>query len=285
MGAGPLRSMFRAATLAFSLLAAAGIAGCRDMGDITGSIGPGPGAMPSDPQQLRDYTEQLGHRFDSDPGQKSISIAYSKGLRALQRFHEASSVMQVAAVKASQDFDVLGEYGRALADDGQLQQAKDVLTRAYAPERPDWRILSAQGTVADRLDDHIGAQEFYHRALQIEPNDPATLSDLGLSLALTKSLPEAEQVMRQAIALPGAGVQIRNNLALVLALEGKFAESQKVVEQDLSPADAAANVSAIKQMIAQTPTWRDLQAGKGKGKTKQPPLDAVPVDANPDAPT
>jgi len=255
------------------------------MGDITGSIGPGPGAMPSDPQQLRDYAEQLGHRFDANPGEKTISVAYSKALRALQRFHEASSVMQVAAVKASGDFDVLGEYGRALADDGQLQQAKEVLTHAYAPERPDWRILSAQGTVADRLDDHVGAQDFYHRALQIEPNDAATLSDLGLSLALTKNLPEAEQVMRQAVALPGAGVQIRNNLALVLALEGKFAQSQKVAEQDLSPADASANVAAIKQMIAQTPTWRDLQSGKGKGKPKKAPLDAIPADASPDAPT
>ena len=275
-------SIFRTATLALALLGAGAIAGCRDMGDITGSIGPGPGAMPSDPQQLRDYADQLGHRYDANPGQKSVSIAYSKALRALARFHEASAVMQVAAVKSPEDFDVLGEYGRALADDGQLQQGKDVLTRAYAPERPDWRILSAQGTVADRLDDHVAAQEFYHRALQIEPNDAATLSDLGLSLALTKSLPEAEQVMRQAVVTPGANVKIRNNLALVLALEGKFAESQKVAEQDLSPADAAANVAAIKQMIAQTPTWRALQTGKGKGR--RAPLDAVPVDANPNAP-
>ena len=280
-----MQSIFRAATLALALLGAGGIAGCRDMGDVTGSIGPGPGAMPTDPTQLRAYADQLGRRFDSDPGQKNVSIAYSKALRALSRFHEAASVMQVAAVKSPEDFDVLGEYGRALADDGQLAQAKDVLTRAYAPERPDWRILSAQGTVADRLDDHVGAQDFYHRALQIEPNDAATLSDLGLSLALTKSLPEAEQVMRQAVAAPGATMQIRNNLALVLALEGKFAESQKVAEQDLSPADAAANVAMIRQMIAQTPTWRDLQTGKSKGNAKKRPLDGAPADATPDAPT
>ena len=280
-----MQSIFRAATLALALLGAGAISGCRDMGDVTGSIGPGPGAMPTDPAQLRDYAEQLGRRFDSDPGQKNVSIAYSKALRALGRYHEAASVMQVAAVKSPEDFDVLGEYGRALADDGQLAQAKDVLTRAYAPERPDWRILTAQGTVADRLDDHVGAQDFYHRALQIEPNDAATLSDLGLSLALSKNLPEAEQVMRQAVAAPGATVQIRNNLALVLALEGKFVESQRVAEQDLSPADAAANVAAIKQMIAQTPTWRDLQTGKVKGKATKPRQDGAPIDPTPDAPT
>ncbi len=274
--------MFRAATLALTVLAAAGLAGCRDMGDVTGSIGGGPGAMPSEPAALRDYAENLGRRFDANPGQKAVAIAYSKALRALSRFHEAASVMQVAAVKASGDFDVLGEYGRALADDGQLTQAKDVLTRAYAPERPDWRILSVQGTVADRLDDHPAAQGFYRGALQIEPGDAATLSNLGLSYALSKNLPAAEDTLRQAAAAPGADAQIRNNFALVLALEGKFAEAQKTGERDLSPGAAAANVSAIRQMIAQTPTWKALQSGKGKHP--KPPVDAVPADAPEQAP-
>ena len=49
--------------------------------------------------------------------------------------------MQAAAVKAPKDFEVLGAYGKALADNGEYLQAKDVLTRAYPAERPDWTIL------------------------------------------------------------------------------------------------------------------------------------------------
>ena len=282
--------------LVLALLGASALSGCHDMSDITGSIGPAPGPMPTDPAALREYADALGKRFDSKPGDKTISIAYSKALRALGRSHEAAAVMQAAAVKAPSDFDVLGEYGRALADDGQLAQAKDVMTRSYAPERPDWRDLSVQGTIEDRLDNHEAAQNFYRQALQIQPNDAATLSNLGLSQALSKDLSGAERTLRRAAEAPGADEQVRNNLALVLALEGKFDESQKVAEQDLSPQAAAENVATIKQMIAQNATWRDLQAKGPKARHGKPPM-ALPqgagaqtdlpsrADAAPDAPT
>ena len=40
--------------------------------------------------------------------------------------------------QAPRDDEVLGEYGKALADAGDLAQAKDVLTRAYTPDNPRW---------------------------------------------------------------------------------------------------------------------------------------------------
>lgn len=46
---------------------------------------------------------------------------------------------------------LLAGYGRALADNGNFQQAFDVLGRAHSPDDPDWRILSAQGAVLDQL--------------------------------------------------------------------------------------------------------------------------------------
>ncbi len=52
------------------------------------------------------------------------------------------------------------------------------------------------------------------------------LSNLGLSYALTKQLPEAEAALREASASPRADARVRQNLALVLALEGKFAEAE-----------------------------------------------------------
>ena len=82
------------------------------------------------------------------------------------------------------------------------QQAKEVLASSYTPERPDWTIMSVQGSVADRLGDHEGAQKFYRDALKIAPGEPRVLSNLGLSYALTKQLPEAEAALRQALRQP-----------------------------------------------------------------------------------
>jgi len=43
---------------------------------------------------------------------------------------------------------------------------------------------------------------------------------------------------------------VRNNLALVLSLEGKYAQAEEISRQDMSADAAHANVQAIRQMIA-----------------------------------
>jgi Flp pilus assembly protein TadD len=270
-----------AVALAALLLCAAPLAGCHDIGDVSGSIASIAQPLPSDDAGLRTYTEDWGKRYDASPGAKIASINYARGLRALTRYSEAAAVMQSAAVKAPQDFEVLGAYGKALADSGQFEQAKEVLARSYTAERPDWTIMSVQGSVADRLGDHQGAQKFYSDALKIAPDEPSVLSNLGLSYALAKDLPDAETALRQASASPRADARMRQNLALILALEGKFAEAETISRQDMSAQAASDNVTAIKQMIAQNDSWRDLQTGavKPKSSPKHPRL-AAPANVS-----
>jgi Flp pilus assembly protein TadD len=210
----------------------------------------------------------LGKRYDRNPGEKTASIEYARALRALTRYNEAVAVIQTAAIKAPKDFDVLGEYGKALADAGQLTQAKDVLSRAYTPDDPRWDVMSVQGSVADRLGDHMTAMQFYHDALKIAPGEPSVLTNMGLSLALAKKLPEAEDALRQAVASPKADARMRGDLALVLALEGKFSDAETVGRTDLSPDAARANVEAIRQMIAQNDSLRDLRKPAKDAKPK-----------------
>ncbi|MFX8351155.1 hypothetical protein ABTL64_19775, partial [Acinetobacter baumannii] len=78
-----------------------------------------------------------------------------------------------------------------LADNGNFQQAFDVLGRAHTPEDPDWRILSAQGAVLDQLERHDEARQYYASALKVVPEDASVLSNLGLSYLLSKDLPKA----------------------------------------------------------------------------------------------
>jgi Flp pilus assembly protein TadD len=249
-----LRAMCVAALAAF----AAPLAGCQEFGDVTGSI-PASATQPTDDAKLRAYADELGKRYDRNPGDKTASIEYARALRALTRYNEAVAVIQTAAIKTPKDFDVLGEYGKALADAGQLTQAKDVLAHAYTPDDPRWDVMSVQGTVADRLGDHAGAMQFYHEALKIAPGEPSVLTNMGLSLALAKQLPAAEDALKQAVASPRADARMRGDLALVLALEGKFSDAEAVGRTDLSPDAARANVEAIRQMIAQNDSLRDLR--------------------------
>jgi len=275
-------SRLGAVAVAALLIGVTPLAGCQGLGAMSGSVASIQQPLPTDEARLRTYADDWGKRYDGNPGEKVAAINYARALRALTRYSEAAAVMQAAAVKAPHDFEVLGAYGKALADDGQLEQAKAVLASSYTPERPDWTIMSVQGSVADRLGDHEGAQTFYRGALKIAPGEPSVLSNLGLSYTLTKQLPEAEAALREASASPRADARMRQNLALVLALEGKFAEAEQISRQDMTAQAASANVAAIKQMIAQNDSWRDLQTGAVKPKRGK--LAAHAPASAPDAP-
>ncbi len=94
------------------------------------------------------------------------------------------------------------------------------------------------------------------------PDEPSILSNYGMSYALTGDLKNAEKYLRQALAQPGADSRVRQNLALVVGLSGRFDEAQKIASQDLSPEQAAANMAYLKQMLGQQNNWDKL-----KGKT------------------
>jgi Flp pilus assembly protein TadD len=249
------------------LAAALCLGGCQSSGapDITGAIG---AASEADGQRI---AEEWGRRYDRSPDDKTVALNYARALRGMSEHAQAAAILQRLSIKFPRDPEVLAAYGKALADAGRAREAAEVLAHAHTPERPNWSVLSAQGSVADQLGDHEQAQAYYTAALKIAPAQPHVLSNLGLSYALSKKLPEAETTLRQAAAEPDADRPVRQNLALVLALEGKFSSAEEVARRDLDPADASANVAAIRRMIAQSNTWKQIQALDSKpgpgGKT------------------
>ena len=227
--------------------------------DATGSIAFAP--LPETDAGLRDYAATWRGKHEADPANAEAAINYARALRGLTRFAEAAAVLEGTAVKHPLDHAVLAAYGKALADAGRLREAADVLARAHTPDKPDWSVLSAQGAVADQLGDHGGAIGYYEAALKIRPGEPSVLSNLGLSYALAKQLPDAEQALKTAAANPKADMRVRQNYALVLSLEGKFAQAEGVAATDLSQADAAASVEAIRQTIERDGKWRAVRVG------------------------
>jgi len=92
--------------------------------------------------------------------------------------------------------------------------------------------------------------------LKIVPGESSVLSNLGLSYALAKDLPRAEKTLRQAAASQNADPRVRQNLALVVGLQGRYAEAESIARADLPPDEAASNVAYLKQMMS------DAKAGK-----------------------
>jgi Flp pilus assembly protein TadD len=117
-----------------------------------------------------------------------------------------------------------------------------------------------QGTALDQMGRHEEARSYYASALKIAPGDPGVLSNLGLSYMLSRDLPKAEDALRQAYASPHASARVRQNLGLVVGLQGRFAEAETIVKADLPPDQAAANVAYLKEML----TRSDVRRGAPK---------------------
>jgi Flp pilus assembly protein TadD len=253
----------RAARLIASTAVAAALAltaaGCNTINgpETTGAIGAS--SMASAPRSDADWRQSLdtwGKRYRENPGDAGAAIAYARALRATEQYSQAVAVLEQATMRNPHSMPLLGAYGRALADTGQYAQALDALEKAHTPDNPDWRVLNAQGAVLDQMGRHAEAQHHYEAALKIVPGEPSILSNLGLSYALTKHLKQAEATLRQAAADPKAGPKVRQNLALVIGLEGRFDEAERIARADLPQAEADANVSYLRAMLAQQKDWK-----------------------------
>jgi Flp pilus assembly protein TadD len=242
------------ASAALTALLAAGLGGCQTMSDVTGAITSGgeaksdfkPEAVPDDPRRA---VEAYGDRYRANPKDADAALAYGQALRATGQRAQAAAVLEQATIAHPGNKALLAGYGRALADNGNSQAAFDVLSRAHSPDNPDWRILSVQGTALDKLGKHEEARRYYASALRIVPDEPSVLSNLGLSYMLTRDLPKAEETLRRAYANAGADARVRQNLALVVGLQGRFAEAETIVKADLPADEAAANVGYLKEML------------------------------------
>ena len=245
------------ASVALAALLAGATAGCKTTSrDTTGSI-----ASPAGPRSEADSrrsADAWGERYRANPNDAEAAIAYAQALRETGQRQQASAILERASISNPNNMLLLGAYGRALADVGHYQQAFDVLGRSHTPDRPDWRTLSVQGAVLDQLGKHSEARRYYASALKIVPGEPKVLSNLGLSYALSKDLTRAETTLRQAVERSGRDVRVRQNLALVVGLQGRFPEAETIAKADLPADEAAANVSYLRKMLAQKTDLKSL---------------------------
>jgi Flp pilus assembly protein TadD len=244
---------------AVTAVLATGLGGCQTMGDISGALTSKSDTAETDPRRA---AEIYGERYRANPKDAEAALRYGTALRSNGQRAQAAAVLEQASLAHPGNKQLLAAYGRALADNGNFQQAFDVLSRAHSPDNPDWRILSVQGASLDQMGKHAEARGYYASALRIAPDEPSVLSNLGLSYVLSRDLPRAEETLRKAQATGRADARVRQNLALAIGLQGRFAEAESIARADLPPDEAAANVAYLKQMLARKDNPRTATRGK-----------------------
>jgi Flp pilus assembly protein TadD len=251
---------------------AAGLAGCGTDRMSTGSVGPsrGKAVETMSAGELQGAANALGQSYARNPNDRGLAIKYATVLQMNGDADQSLAVMRKLAIAYPKDRDVLAAYGKALAANGQFQPALDAVRRAQTPEYPDWKLASAEGAILDQLGQKDQARELYRKALELKPNEPSVLSNLGMSYLLGGDLRMAETYLRSAAGQPNADSRVRQNLALVVGLQGRFDEAEKIASQELPPDQAEANVAYLRKILSQQNAWNQLKKqdkGSGGGET------------------
>ena len=251
--AKPARSRgFLAALAASLLLGACAQVGGEESSGLFAALAPAeqPAAAeaqsPADPQKA---AEHWGKEYAKNPRDLDAALSYAQNLKATGHKREAMAVLQQASLIHGSDRRLAGEYGRLALELDQVGVAKKLLELADDPANPDWRIILARGTALAKEGSYREAISFYERAQALNPGHPSVLNNLALSYTMSGEPERGEQLLRQASASGNENAKVRQNLALVLGLQGKYDEATKLASIDLAPTEAQANTALLKKMV------------------------------------
>ena len=167
------------------------------------------------------------HEYDLNPSDLESAIKLAAAVRKLGNASRAVEITQTSLAIHPRDPYLLAEHAAALIADERALDAMPIIDSGLRLAPQYARLWSLKGAALDQTEDYGQAQRYYARALQITPNDPNILANVGLSHALAGDPATAETWLRRAVAMPGAGAGVRRNLAVVLKLQGKTEEADR----------------------------------------------------------
>jgi Flp pilus assembly protein TadD len=236
------------------------VSACQNKGaGLTDPMATGSTSKSGEPSFKR--TEQLAKAFHDNPADTQAGLAFANGLGQLGQNDQQIDVLRQVANQSPKNAAIQSQVGKKFLLIGETSLATEMLQRAVALNPQDWQSLSALGTALDQQTRHPEAREKYQAALALKPGDLSISNNIAMSFALQGKLSEAERLLREALAAPGAAAvpRLRQNLALVVGLQGRFDESKQIASQDLPPDQVQANMDFLQKMLAKPNTWAQLQ--------------------------
>ena len=191
----------------------------------------------------------FARQFEHDATNAKLGLYLSNAQRAMGRYDDAAATAHTVLLFAPDNTDVLLAAARAHIEGGNGFYAIDLLKRLNGLKSNDWEAWSLLGVAYDqtkRPDDALAA---WQTALKISPDNPAVLTNMAMARAAAGDFAGAEPLLRTAVVQKDVTLQERQDLALVLGLEGKMAEAEKLLRQDLPPEVADANLAWLRNSL------------------------------------
>jgi Flp pilus assembly protein TadD len=137
------------------------------------------------------------------------------------------------------------ERGRALLEDGRLNEAIAELSRAASLDPKLSQAHSLLAVAYDRKGLHDRAEDSYRRSMDVNDRDPQALNNLGYSLYLSGNYRASVDKLKKAARLAPSDSRILNNLALAQVRLGKYDDAYRNFARAEGEFNGHANVAAL----------------------------------------
>jgi Flp pilus assembly protein TadD len=210
---------------------------------------------PKAPPEVRAQAERMeplaraafwASQVDADPKDPEAGIKLTAALRTMGRYDEAAQAIEAVLVLQPQNVDALLERARVALTRGQGFYAIEPVRKALQIAPKDWRAATLLAVAMDQAQRPDEAFIAHRKAMEIAPDNAVVLSNAAMFYAVQGDKTKAETLLRKAVTEPDASLQVRQNLALVLGLQGKLAEAEKIERENLPPQMAQANLDYFK---------------------------------------
>ena len=225
-------------------------------------------------RQMRDNieTQELfaqaafwSREYELNPGDLESAIKLSAAVRKLGNPQRAIEIAQTSRALYPRDPYLTAEFAAGLIAAERAQDAMQPLDEALRTAPGYARLWSLKGAALDQQENYDLARKHYAKALQITPHDPNVMANVGLSFALSGDPVTAEGWLRRAVAVPGASQSVRQNLALILQLQGKNDEAEKYAGRSKTASLRPAPQPARAQQA------NNYNSGNGAYQAQRPP--------------
>ena len=182
--------------------------------------------------------QHLNTLYQRHGGDRDIALALARNLRYGGQAQTAADIMQSTLSRFADDPDMLIELGKDYLSADRVNLAVKYLEKAKTIAPARWEAFAALAVAYDTQGFAAMAQE------------SAILNNMALSQALSGHLDQALATISRAADLPNATLQVRQNLALLLALKGNAAQAERLTGHDLPPDAAKSNIEILKALAA-----------------------------------
>lgn len=223
-----------------------------DQSAVAKAVEPSLRAAAESAEANNDWKGAVQHRrtlYSHHPDDPATVLALARDLRYAGEAQTAADLLQQTIGQTGRDPALVAELGKAWLASGREGLALKTLEEATTLAPDAWDVHSAYGVALDSAARFDEAQAAYARALVLSPNNPVVLNNLGLSQAMAGRLADAVATLKTAEEQPQAGVQVRQNLALLLALQGDVGASDRIASRNLPP-DVVRSNSAFLHWLA-----------------------------------